>query len=1472
MDLSELEENLFAASDAKLHRDMCKELSAVYCKVLSIFPSLEEARPRSKSGIQALCSLHIALEKAKNILQHCSECSKLYLAITGDAVLLKFEKAKSALIDSLKRVEDIVPSSIGSQILDIVGELEHTKFLLDPSEKEVGDRIIALLQQGKKFDNCSDNAELEIFHQAATRLSITSSRSALAERRALKKLIDRARVEEDKRKESIVAYLLHLMRKYSKLFRSEIMDENDSQGSPPCSPTGNEDRTQAFGRQLSKFGSINFKPVNSRRSGGQTPTPPEELRCPISLQLMCDPVIIASGQTYERVCIEKWFGDGHNSCPKTQQQLPHLSLTPNYCVKGLVASWCEQNGITVPTGPPESLDLNYWRLALSDSESNNSKSVKIVPLEESSSIVSEGQDKEENNAPDSDINVLERYQDILAILDKEEDLAKKCKVMENVRLLLKDDEEARILMGANGFVEAFLRFLESAVHQNNAAAQETAAMALFNLAVNNNRNKELMLTSGVIPLLEKMISCSHSQGPATALYLNLSCLEKAKPVIGSSQAVPIFVNLLLQGEKTETQCKLDALHALYNLSTHSPNVPTLLSSNIIKSLQVLASTGDHLWIEKSLAVLLNLATSKEGKEEMISSQGMITTLATVLDIGDTVEQEQAVSCLVILCSGSESCIQMVLQEGVIPSLVSISVNGSPRGRDKSQKLLMMFREQRQREQASPNRDDAPRKSVSAPLPMSVPGAASVKSGPHQHLCHRRLCAASPSSLSSNRFLKPNQKGLKPGFSAMAFLGLIKRVTRTSRHNWRVREYPFQRRELSNASSFHGEDAKLPVLIVGAGPVGLVLSILLTKLGVKCAVVDKSTSFSKHPQAHFINNRSMEIFRNLNGLAEEIERSQPPLDLWRKFIYCTSLSGSTLGTVDHMQPQDFEKLVSPASVAHFSQYKLTSLLLKRLIDLGFHVPSYKESDGLELDSAVARQILMGHECVAINANNKESVTATVSFLKGGKCMKRDIQCGILVGADGAGSSVRRLTEIEMRGERDLQKLISVHFMSRELGEYLIKSRPGMLFFIFNTGGIGVLVAHDLQQGEFVLQIPYYPPQQSLSDFSPEMCKMLISNLVGHELSDLDVADIKPWIMHAEVAEKFMCCENRVILAGDAAHRFPPAGGFGMNTGIQDAHNLAWKIAALVQGSAKSSILNTYETERRPIALFNTSLSIQNFRAAMSVPSALGLDPTVSNSVHRFINNTVGSILPTGLQKAILDNVFALGRAQLSESLLNENNPLGSQRLSRLKNIFEGGKSLQLQFPAEDLGFRYLEGAIVPDNESEAGDPKVPSGRRRDYVPSSEPGSRLPHMYVRILSDSTREAVVSTLDLVSTEKVEFLLIISPLQESYELAHATFKMAKELMANVKVCVVWPSSSDDAVERESKSALAPWDNYVDVMEVGKQNGEDASWWNICKMSERGCILVRPDQHIGWRAKSGVTSDPTLHMRNVFSIILGKQ
>ncbi|KAK1575987.1 hypothetical protein Q3G72_009890 [Acer saccharum] len=141
------------------------------------------------------------------------------------------------------------------------------------------------------------------------------------------------------------------------------------------------------------------------------------------------------------------------------------------------------------------------------------------------------------------------------------------------------------------------------------------------------------------------------------------------------------------------------------------------------------------------------------------------------------------------------------------------------------------------------------------------------------------------------------------------------------HNQNIPRHPvgcIQSRALSDSKIIiDSNDTVLPVLIVGGGPVGLVLSILLTKLGIKCSVLEKNKAFSKHPQARFINNRSLEVFRKLDGLAEEIERSQPPVELWRKFIYCTSLTGSILGSVDQMQPQDLEKVVSLVSVAHFS---------------------------------------------------------------------------------------------------------------------------------------------------------------------------------------------------------------------------------------------------------------------------------------------------------------------------------------------------------------------------------------------------------------------------------------------------------------------------------------------------------------------------------------------------------------------------
>ncbi|KAL0357784.1 UNVERIFIED_CONTAM: U-box domain-containing protein 45 [Sesamum calycinum] len=223
-----------------------------------------------------------------------------------------------------------------------------------------------------------------------------------------------------------------------------------------------------------------------------------------------------------------------------------------------------------------------------------------------------------------------------------------------------------------------------------------------------------MLAAGVLPILEKMIASTDAVGAATALYLNLSCLEEAKPVIGSSEAVPFLIWVLK--DETDEQCKLDALHALYNISSSPANIPQLLTAGITDALQVLIThPSDHTWTEKCIAVLIYLASSKTARDQIIMAPGLISALATILDVGEPVEQEQAAACLLILCNSNEACSQMVLQEGVIPSLVSISVNGTVRGKQKAQKLLMLFREQRQRDPSPVSTRPRP-ESDEVPLP------------------------------------------------------------------------------------------------------------------------------------------------------------------------------------------------------------------------------------------------------------------------------------------------------------------------------------------------------------------------------------------------------------------------------------------------------------------------------------------------------------------------------------------------------------------------------------------------------------------------------------------------------------------------------------------------------------------------------------------------------------------------------------
>uniref|UniRef100_A0A0V0H6M6 Putative ovule protein n=1 Tax=Solanum chacoense TaxID=4108 RepID=A0A0V0H6M6_SOLCH len=142
-----------------------------------------------------------------------------------------------------------------------------------------------------------------------------------------------------------------------------------------------------------------------------------------------------------------------------------------------------------------------------------------------------------------------------------------------------------------------------------------------------------------------------------------------------------------------------------------------------------------------------------------------------------------------------------------------------------------------------------------------------------------------------------------------------------------------------------------------------------------------------------------------------------------------------------------------------------------------------------------------------------------------------------------------------------------------------------------------------------------------------------------------------------------------------------------------------------------------------------------------------------------------------------------------------------------------------------------------------------------------------MNVKLLSNPSSKEILSTLDLVFIDKVEFVLIIAPFKESYCLARATLEVANKLKLPLKVCVMWPNGSIDGAGR-TEAALTPWKSFEEVVEV-KRSSDSPSWWDICQMTDRGAILVRPDEHVAWRTKSRI-ADPIMTMKSVFHIVTG--
>ena len=295
----------------------------------------------------------------------------------------------------------------------------------------------------------------------------------------------------------IVLYLLHLVRKFEKSQKKSYLtkvgsfqDTSSSTFSQSLSERGSE-ATSTSGRDSDLSSELSYYQTLKLKNLGFV-HPPEEFRCPISLQLMSDPVIISSGQTYERICIEKWFEEGHDTCPKTQQTLAHLQITPNYCVKGLIVSWCETQSIPLPT--PPSLPLQSKCFSVKNMEN------RYLQQEDKPSGLRQGVDSEKLH-PNLDINAyVDDLPDRIIVKDDTKNKVElvmnrlcsssldiQCSAAREIRYLTKDDEGARALFGHLGCIPALVGILRNAMKALDENAVITTCLALSNISVNNDR-------------------------------------------------------------------------------------------------------------------------------------------------------------------------------------------------------------------------------------------------------------------------------------------------------------------------------------------------------------------------------------------------------------------------------------------------------------------------------------------------------------------------------------------------------------------------------------------------------------------------------------------------------------------------------------------------------------------------------------------------------------------------------------------------------------------------------------------------------------------------------------------------------------------------------------------------------------------------------------------------------------------------
>src|SRR5215472_9559990 len=361
---------------------------------------------------------------------------------------------------------------------------------------------------------------------------------------------------------------------------------------------------------------------------------------------------------------------------------------------------------------------------------------------------------------------------------------------------------------------------------------------------------------------------------------------------------------------------------------------------------------------------------------------------------------------------------------------------------------------------------------------------------------------------------------------------------------------------------------IPVLIVGAGGAGLSLSLLLLQQGIASLVIERRSGISWFPRARNLNFRTLEIFRGLRLEAEIRAAGAPVSRLFRK---------SSLAATEHEELLDPSSLVehledvSPEPLAWYCpQSQHEPLLLAEVRQRGGEVRYETELVSFSQDET------------GVTSRIVDRTTATTY----------DLHSDYLIAADGAHSKIRETLGVGTKGLGEMaERQIFVYF--RADWSESMRNYEGDAIMIVNEDLRGLFLVTDQQSGMFI--IIYSPKEESAQEYTTERCKSMLLKALGKPDLAVEIVDIARWQPIERVADHFQ--EGRIFLVGDSAHTMPPKMGLGLNTAIQSAHNLAWKLAAVLKGQATPHLLSTYQTERHPVGLLAAERSLTGPAAAL-----------------------------------------------------------------------------------------------------------------------------------------------------------------------------------------------------------------------------------------------------------------------------------